>query len=117
MKPGKQRKKIEELPKHARRKQMSARLSKELSEKYKRRNFRIRKGDRVRIMRGKHKGKEAKVTKVLLKDYKVLLEGITYKKKDGTEKQVPISPSNLMIIELDLSDKRRVEALERKIKG
>ncbi len=117
MKPGKQRKRIEELPKNKRRKQVSARLSKELSSKYKRRNFPLRKGDKVKILRGKHKNKEAKVQKISLKDYKAFLEGITIKKKDGTEKPLPISPSNLQIIELDLSDKKRVEALERKIKG
>ena len=117
MKPGKQRKKVEELPKHARHKQMSVHLSKELTEKYNKRNFPIRKGDKVKVVRGKQKGKEAKVMKVLLKKYKVLLEGVTFKKKDGTEEMLPVSPSNLVLTELDLTDKRRADALQRTVKG
>jgi len=96
---------------------MSAHLSKELREKYKRRSLPIRKGDEVKINVGEYKGKTGKVLRVGLKKYKVYVEGITRKKTVGTEALVPIHPSNLTIINLDLSDKRRLEKLEKKLKS
>ncbi len=93
---------------------MSAHLSKELREKYKRRSLPVRKGDEVEIMRGEFKKKRGKVLRVDLKKYKVYVEGITRKRTDGTERLVPIHPSNLMIVNLNLQDKRRVKILERK---
>ena len=113
--PRKQRKFLYNAPLHVRRKIMSAHLSKELREKYKRRSFPLRKGDEVLIMRGKFRGKKGKIVKVDYKKYKVYVEGITIKKADGTERLFPIHPSKVMIVNLDLSDKKRVEALERKI--
>ncbi len=115
-KPRKQRKFLYEAPLHMRRKMMAAHLSKELREKYKTRSLPVRKGDEVEIMRGEFKKKRGKVTKVDLKKYKVYVEGITRKRTDGTERLVPIHPSNLKIINLNLEDKRRVKILERKMK-
>ncbi|MEM5853057.1 MAG: 50S ribosomal protein L24 [Candidatus Aenigmatarchaeota archaeon] len=112
----KQRKFLFSAPLHVRRKMISAHLSKELREKYKRRSFPLRKGDEVEIMKGEFKGKRGKVSRVDLKKYKVYIEGITRKKTTGAEVQVPIHPSNLKIINLNLDDKKRVEALERKIR-
>ncbi len=112
----KQRKYIREAPWHIRRKFLSAHLSKELREKYKRRSFPVRTGDQVMIMRGKFKGKIGKVVKVDYKKIRIYVEGITRKRADGKEVHVPIHPSKVMIISLNLEDKKRVEALERKIK-
>jgi len=112
----KQRKFLFTAPLHIRRKMMAAHLSKELREKYKRRSLPLRKGDEVEVMRGEFKGKRGKVSRIDLKKYKVYIEGITRRKTTGTEVQVPIHPSNLRIISLNLDDKKRVEALERKIK-
>lgn len=111
--PRKQRKKLYQAPLHVRRKIMSAHLSKELREKYKRRSFPIRVGDKVKVMRGKFKGKIGKISEVDRKKYKVYIEGITIKKSDGSEAPYPIHPSNLMIIELNLKDKLREAALKR----
>lgn len=77
----------------------------------------MRKGDEVEIMRGEFKKRRGKVSKVDTKNYRVYVEGITRKRTDGTERQVPIHPSNLKIINLNLDDKRRVKILERKMKG
>ncbi len=115
--PRKQRKFLYNADLHLRRKLMSAHLSKELREKYGRRSFPVRKGDEVKIMRGSFKGKTGKVVRVDYKNYKVYIEGITRKKVDGTEAMVPIHPSNLMIISLNLEDTKRLEALERKVKA
>lgn len=115
-KPKKQRKALYAAPLHKRRKLLSAHLSKELREKYKRRSLPVRKGDEVKIMCGSFKGKVGKVSRVDLKKLKVYVEGITRKRTVGTEVQVPIHPSNLMIINPDLSDKRRLAILERSSK-
>jgi large subunit ribosomal protein L24 len=112
----KQRKFLHQAPLHLRRKMISAHLSKELREKYKRRSLPLRKGDEVEIMRGEFKGKKGKISRVDLKNYKVYIEGITKRKTTGAEFQVPIHPSNLRITNLNLDDKKRVEAVERKIK-
>ncbi|MEM5834368.1 MAG: 50S ribosomal protein L24 [Candidatus Aenigmatarchaeota archaeon] len=116
-KPRKQRKFLYKAPLHLRRKMISAHLSKELREKYKTRSLPLRKGDEVEIMRGEFKKRRGKVSRIDTKKYKVYIEGVTRKRTDGTERQVPIHPSNLRIINLNLEDKRRVKILERKMKG
>ncbi len=112
----KQRKYLANAPLHLRHKLLSANLSKELRKKYKRRSFPVRKGDKVKIMVGKFKGKEGKVGSVDLKKLRVTIEGIQRQKKDGTKINVYFHPSNLQILELNLEDKERIKALERKIK-
>ncbi|MEM7825724.1 MAG: 50S ribosomal protein L24 [Candidatus Aenigmatarchaeota archaeon] len=113
-KPKKQRKFLLTAPLHLRRKMISSHLSKELREKYKTRSLPLRKGDEVEIMRGEFKKKKGKVSRIDTKKYRVYIEGVTRKRTDGTERQVPIHPSNLRIINLNLEDKRRVKILERK---
>jgi len=115
-KPRKQRKFLFTAPLHIRRKLMAAHFSKELKQKYKTRSFPVRKGDEVEVMRGGFKKKRGKISRVDLKKYKVYIEGIMRKRTDGTERQVPIHPSNLRIINLNLEDKRRSKTLERKMK-
>ncbi|MFH7880652.1 MAG: 50S ribosomal protein L24 [Candidatus Aenigmatarchaeota archaeon] len=112
-KPRKQRKFLIEAPLHIRRKMISSHLSKELREKYKRRSLPLRKGDEVKIMRGEFKGKIGKVVKIDTKKYKVYVDVAKKKRTVGTEYLVPISPSNLMIINLNLEDKYRQKILER----
>lgn len=112
--PKKQRKYVHNAPLHIVRKLMSVRLSKDLKIKYGKRNFPVRKEDRVKIMVGQFKGKIVKVTKMDLRNKLVYLEETFIVKKDGNKVPVGIQPSNLMIIELDLNDKLRKGALERK---
>lgn len=114
--PRKQRKYRANAPLHIKRKMIASHLSKELREKYKRRSFPVRKNDVVKILRGSFKGKQGKVSKVDTKKMKVYVEGIVRTKKDGTKVPVPLDPSNLMIVSLNLEDKKRVKALERKLK-
>lgn len=111
----KQRKYIYNAPLHVRRKLMSAHLSKELREKYKRRSFPLRKGDKVKVMRGQFKGLEGKVIDLDYKNYRVYVEGAVLKKSTGETAYYPIHPSNLMILELNLEDKAREEALKRNL--
>ncbi len=108
IKPKKQRKYLANAPLHIRRTIMSVNLSKPLRKELKKRSIPVVKGDKVKILRGDYKAKEAKIEKVLRKKYKLLLEGITSEKKDGSKYFVPIHYSNVQIIELNSSDKRRL---------
>jgi len=105
--PRKQRKLQANAPLHRRQKMVAAHLSPELRKELKTRSLPVRKGDTVRIMRGKFRGKEGKVTDVDLTRCRVYVEGITVRKADGTERPYPIHPSNLLIIDVDRSDERR----------
>jgi len=116
-KPKKQRKFLFTAPLHLRRKFMSTHLSKELREKYKTRSFPLRKDDEVEIMVGKFVGKTGKISKVDLKEYKVYIDGIKVKRTDGTTRLKAIDPSNLKILKLNITDKKRIKVLERKMKG
>jgi len=114
--PRKQRKYIFHAPLHVRYNFIAAHLSKELREKYKRRSFPVRKGDEVIVMKGKYKKKTGKIGRVDLKKIRVYIDGITRKKVDGSEIPVPIHPSKLKIMNLNLEDKKRLEALTRNLK-
>ena len=106
--PRKQRKFLAKAPLHIKRKQLSANLAKPLRKEYGR-SLEVKKDDKVKIMRGKFKGKTGKITKVITKRLKVYVEGIQTTKQDGSKADVPIRPSNLQIIELNLEDKRRIK--------
>jgi len=112
--PRKQRKWLFKTAKlHERHKQLHATLSRELRKKYGKRAIRIRKGDKVRVMRGDFAGHEGKVLEVDMKNYRIKVDGVTVTKADGTEVAVPIHPSNVMIIELGEVDDVRKKILER----
>jgi large subunit ribosomal protein L24 len=112
--PRKQRKYLANAPLHLRHKLMSAHLSKELRKKYGKRNFPLKKGDSVKVMRGEYKKKTGKIENVNMGKLKVLLEGVFKSKKDGTKIKVYFQPSNLMITEINTDDKKRLESLNRK---
>jgi small subunit ribosomal protein S17 len=71
-------------------------------------------GDVVRIMRGSFKGVEGKVIEVDYKKYRIKVENATLKTSKGDLAYYPIHPSNVMIKELNLEDKKREEVLKRK---
>ncbi len=112
--PKKQRKYIFNAPLHIKHKFLAANLSDELRKKYNKRNIPVRKGDKVKILRGQFKSMIGKIEKVLLKKTKVYIENAQLQKKDGSKAYYPIHPSNLMIIELNLEDKERKKSLDRK---
>lgn len=111
--PRKQRKRLYRAPLHRRHKFVGAHLSKELRKKYGRRSIPIRKGDKVRIMRGQFRGLIGTVTRVDLKKLRVYVDVAKIKRVSGEEVHYPIHPSNLEIIELNLDDPRRRAVLER----
>lgn len=112
--PRKQRKYRANAPLHIKGKFLAAHLSKELRKLYSRRGIRVRSGDKVKIMSGQFKKKEGKVERVDMKKERAYVSGIEIVKRDGSKTQYPIHPSNLMITELNLEDKKRKEILERK---
>lgn len=107
--PRKQRKYSAKAPLHIKRKLLSVNLSKELRKKYGQRNIVVRKGDTVKVMRGKFKNKTGKVIEVFTKRTKLTVEGIQVKKQDGSKVNVKMQPSNLRITELNTDDKKRMK--------
>jgi len=110
--PRKQRKYLANAPLHIKRKKLSINLSKELRKKVSKRNVVVRKDDKVKITRGKFKGKTGKVLEVFTKISKVVVEGIQVTKRDGSKANVKMQPSNLQIIEMVDRNKKQVEKKE-----
>jgi len=111
--PRKQRKFRANAPLHIKKKFLGANLSKELRKKYSRRSFVVRKGDTVKILRGKFRGQKGKIDTVSIKKGVIRIEKIQSQKKDGTKISIPIQPSNVQIQELNLEDKKRIAALKK----
>ncbi len=111
--PRKQRKYRYNAPYHLKQGMMGSHLSKELRVKYKLRSCPVRKGDKVKILRGQFKGQVGKVERVQFKKRRVYILGIEVIKKDGTKVMYPIHPSNLQIAELYLDDKKRLKRLKK----
>lgn len=110
--PRKQRKLLYQAPSHVRHKSLSAPLSPSLKTSHKVNSIPVRRGDTVRVIRGDRKGTEGKVTRVDQKTYRIVIEGITREKVDGTAIPIPIHPSKVMITGLNLDDKWRRESLK-----
>lgn len=109
--PRKQRKARYNAPHHMRGSLLHASLSKDLQERYKRRSIRVIKGDTVKVLRGDYTGTEGKVDNVNTKNLKIVVDGVSIKKADGSEVPRPIDPSNVVITDLNLEDKRREQKL------
>ena len=106
--PSKQKKRFFGAKMHQLQKHMHSTLSKELRKSLKTRALGVRKEDKVKVMRGKFRGKNGKVSSVNREKRQVFIDGIMRKKADGKEIFVPIHPSNLMITELAVGDKKRI---------
>ena len=74
--------------------------------------MKIRKGDRVRVLTGKHRGKEGEVMTVLPKSNKVIVEGVNVAKRHQKptramqqggiiDKAMPLDASNVALIDSD----------------
>ena len=115
-KPSKQRKFLYNAPLHLRHKFMNAPLSKELREKYGVKRLPVRKGDTVRILRGKFRGHEGTVAKVDLKRVRIYVDGATIENSRGERVFYPIHPSKVMIVKLGNVDSVRQKIIERRKK-
>ena len=114
-KPRKQRRFRFNAPLHVRQKFVHAHIAKDLAKKLgiKKRSVAVREGDTVKIMAGKQKGKSGKVSAVDLVSGRIYVEGIARKTMKGKEKLIPISSSNVYLVELEISDKLRQEKLNQ----
>jgi large subunit ribosomal protein L24 len=116
-KPEKQRKALYEASLHKRHKLLSAHLSKDLRKKWKKRSLPIRKGDEIKVMRGKFKGTIGKISKVDLRELRVYIENVKRKKVSGEEIHFPIHPSNLLLLNPVMEDPKRMKIIKRSKKG
>jgi len=115
-KPSKQRKARYQSALHAKNKLLGAHLAKKLKDQWNTRTLSLRKGDEVKIMRGKYSGKTGKVSKIDLKRLKVFVENVKRKKVSGEEAHVPFNPSNIMIINPVMDDEKRKKIVQRTVK-
>jgi large subunit ribosomal protein L24 len=115
--PRKQRKALYTAPLHRRQKLVAAHLARPLIKSFCRRSLPVKRGDEIKIMRGKYKGTTGKVAKVDLKELKVYIEGIRRKKVSGAEVAVPFHPSKLLITSPNMEDKHRKAIVQRSVKA
>ncbi len=111
--PRKQRKYLHNLPLHLKQKLMGCMLDKLLRKKYGIRTLEARKGDEVKVMRGKFKGKSGKIAEVNRTKVKAHVEGMNLTKKDGTKVKVWFHPSNLKIVKANEEDKKRFKRIKK----
>ncbi|ELP90487.1 60S ribosomal protein L26, putative [Entamoeba invadens IP1] len=109
--PRKARKAFYNANKNQRRILMSARLSKELREKYTVKALPIHKDDEVKIIRG-HQKIAGKVTGVRRSQYVIYIDKLTKTKNNGQTVQVPVHVANVEITKPFLNKDR--EALLKK---
>jgi len=116
-KPKKQRNYRRNAPLHLKKRMMRAHLSKPLRDKYNRRSFQLKVGDKVKVLRGKFAGKEGLIKEIDTTRLKVSVNGAELTKHDGTKVFPKLDPSNMMIVDLKIEDKHRKQALERNQNG
>ena len=84
--------------------------------------MRIRRGDRVRVIRGNHAGQEGTVMSVLLAENRVVIQGVNQRKKHARPSQknpdggimtfdAPIHASNVMLIDPSSGEPTRVRMM------
>ena len=112
--PGKQRKKLHSSPIHANKNRLKCRLDEFLQEEYGLRSLVVKTGDLTKIMRGQFRDTEGKVIRVDYKDIQVFVDNATVTKSDGKEVNIPLHPSNLMLVKLELDDERK-KLIESKV--
>jgi large subunit ribosomal protein L24 len=105
--PRKQRKYVYNAPMHLLGKFLHVHLSKELRQKHKTRALRVRVGDKVRVVRGTHKGKEGKVERVDVRRSRIYVAKVETMKLQGGAAKYPVRPSNCVLVEI-VMDKRRI---------
>jgi len=103
----KQRKNLYNASLHTKQKGVSAHLTEDLAGKIGKRAVPLRKGDKVKVMRGDDRGSIGKIDRIELKNARIFIEGLTASKANGAKVQKPFKASNLIIIELATGDKRR----------
>jgi len=96
---------------------MSATLDKALREKHSRRSIEVRKGDEVKVMRGKFAKKQGKVSIVDVKKNRIQIDGLQRSKRAGEKLETWFNPSKVKIINLNTDDSRRLKGSPSKEKS
>lgn len=112
--PSKQRKWLKEMKLHERKKKVTCHLSKSLKKELGKRSIEAKKGDKAKIMRGKHKKFEGKIIKINKKKGKIFLEKLLRRTASGIEKPIAIDASKIMLTEVDKKDERRFKKRKAK---
>ena len=112
----KQRKALYNAPTHVKSKMVASHLSDGLAKEYDRRSARVVKGDTVKIERGDADiiGVEGKVTNIDLNTGRIIVEGVTIAKADGTMEARSVHASNVTIVKLETKDAWRKSRLKKK---
>ena len=100
-------------PSSVKRKLMSSHLSKSLRDQYKIRSLPIKRGDEVKILKGKAKGKTGKVVQVYRKRNVIYVDKVQRDKQNGQTVFLPIKPSYCLIEKL-LINKDRTKTIEKR---
>ena len=100
-------------PSSVKRKLMSSHLNKSLRDQYKIRSLPIKRGDEVKILKGKAKGKTGKVVQVYRKRNVIYVDKVQRDKQNGQTVFLPIKPSYCLIEKL-LINKDRTKTIEKR---
>ncbi len=111
----KQRKAFYNAPAHIRTKMVSSHLDDPLVKETGVRSVRVIKGDTVKVWRGDESivGIEGKVNKVDTHTGRLMIDGVTIPKADGTQTARPVHSSKVLVMKLDLTDPRRKAKLQK----
>ncbi|MFA6065448.1 MAG: 50S ribosomal protein L24 [archaeon] len=112
-KPNKSRKEMYDMPMHKAAKQVAAHLDEKLQKELGRRSITLRKGDTVKVLRGSFNGKEGKITSVDRGARKIFIEKLIIKKSNGKEIPVKVDASNVLVIDIDRTDRKRTAKKEK----
>ena len=99
-------------PSSVKRKLMSCHLNKSLRDQYKIRSLPIKRGDEVKILKGKGKGKSGKVVQVYRKRNCIYVDKVQREKQNGQTVFIPIKPYYCVVEKL-LINKDRSKTIER----
>ena len=99
-------------PSSVKRKLMSCHLTKTLRDQYKIRSLPIKRGDEVKILKGKSKGKSGKVVQVYRKRNCIYVDKVTREKQNGQSVFIPIK-TYYCVVEKLFINKDRSKTIER----
>ena len=100
-------------PSSIKRRLMSCHLNKSLRQEHKLRALPIKRGDEVKILKGKFKGKSGKVVQVYRRRSVIYVDKIQREKQNGQTVFFPIRPSYCVIEKL-LNNKDRKKTIDRR---
>nr|UXY86748.1 60S ribosomal protein L26 [Cryptomonas paramecium] len=89
-------------------KAINCNVSKKIRKKYNTKSISIKVGDRVRITKGSFKGHYGKIIEVCTKRNVAYIENVTHIKKKNSLIYIPVSFSNITIIDLFIEKKRKL---------